>query len=83
MFGKLWNDLSQKAQQVGAMFTKAPTTEQFVTNGMLSPMEFEKAGDKLVDTVGGWSWKPSLNPKFKSSYLPENKQFLMLEKVKC
>lgn len=46
-------------------------------------MEFEKAGDKLVDTIGGWSWKPSLNPKFKTSYLPENKQFLMLEKVKC
>ena len=46
-------------------------------------MEFEKAGDKLVETVGGWTWKPSLNPNKKSAYLPENKQFLMLDKVKC
>jgi hypothetical protein len=49
---------------------------------MLSPMEFEKAGDKLVQTIGGWTWKPSLS-KTKSSYLPENKNFLMLEQVKC
>jgi hypothetical protein len=48
---------------------------------MLSPTEFIKAGDKLVSACGGWAWKPSLNPKFKSSYLPENKQFLILEKV--
>lgn len=55
----------------------------FVKNGQLSPVEFEKAGDKLVDSVGGWSWKPSLVAKNITKYLPENKQFLMLEKVRC
>ena len=80
---KLKGAANNAVQGIGAIISKAPTTEQFLINGMLSPMEFEKAGDKLVETVGGWVWKSSLNPNKKSAYLPENKQFLMLDKVKC
>jgi hypothetical protein len=67
---KLKGAANNAVQGLGAMISKAPTTEQFLINGMLSPIEFEKAGDKLVETVGGWVWKSSLNPNRKSAYLP-------------
>lgn len=83
MWDSIKNAANNVVQGISSKLTKPPTTEQFSLNGMLSPMEFEKAGDKLVETIGGWTWKPSLNPNKKSAYLPENKQFLMLDKVKC
>ena len=75
------NSVNNFVSGVSNMITSAPKTDQFLINGQLSPMEFEKAGDKLVDTIGGWTWKPSLHATKKSAYLPENKQFLMLDKV--
>ena len=63
------NFLQNLGRDLVKKFESAPTTEQFLKNGQLSPMEFEKAGDKLVDTIGGWNWRPSLT-KVKSKYLP-------------
>ena len=37
------------------------------------------AADHLIKVCGAWQWKPSLNPNFKSKYLPENQQYLVLE----
>lgn len=59
-----------------------PTTDHFRIDGKLSPSEFERAADKLVESCGGWKWCPSQNPKYKSKYLDKaDKQFLVLKNV--
>ena len=60
-----------------------PETDQFEENGQLSPDEFKRAGDKLTEVCAGWKWMPSSNPDYKSKYLDESKQYLVLEKVLC
>jgi ubiquitin-like-conjugating enzyme ATG3 len=52
-------------------------------NGQLSPDEFIRAGDKLTQVCSGWKWMPSSNPAYLSKYLPETKQYLILEKILC
>jgi hypothetical protein len=58
-----------------------PTTDHFRINGQLSPSEFVRAGDKLVQSSESWAWSKSQNPKYKSKYLDEDKQFLVLKNV--
>ena len=58
-----------------------PTKDVFRTNGQLSPSEFMRAGDKLVQSCGGWTWSKSQNPDYKSKYLEDDKQFLLLKNV--
>jgi hypothetical protein len=58
-----------------------PTTDHFRLNGRLSPSEFVRVGDKLVDSCGSWTWSKSQNPNYKNIYLDENKQFLVLRNV--
>jgi hypothetical protein len=58
-----------------------PTTDHFRINGQLSPSEFIRAGDKLVQSCGGWTWSKSQSSSYKSKYLEEDKQFLVLKNV--
>ena len=59
-----------------------PTTDHFRINGQLSPSEFARAGDKLVQSCGGWTWCKTQSSSYKSKYLDEDKQFLVLKNVK-
>ena len=58
-----------------------PTTDSFRINGQLSPSEFMRAGDKLAQSSGGWKWSKSQS-SYKSKYLEDDKQFLMLGLVR-
>jgi|JI9StandDraft_1071089.scaffolds.fasta_scaffold197680_2 hypothetical protein len=60
-----------------------PTTDHFRINGQLSPSEFLRAGNKLVESCGGWTWSKSQSTTYKSKYLEEDTQFLVLKNVKC
>lgn len=77
------NWLNQKVMDVSKQFTKPPDNDQFEVDGRLSPDEFKRAGDKLTEVCSGWRWMPSSNPKYKSKYLDDNKQYLLLDKVPC
>lgn len=60
-----------------------PTLKQsaFLTDGMLTPDEFVRAGDELVYRCPTWSWcGGGIGPK---SYLPPDKQFLITRNVPC
>lgn len=63
-------------------FKQPPATDHFRIDGTLSPSEFERAGDKLVQS-NGWVWCKSQNANRSKFLDKENKQFLMLTGVKC
>lgn len=71
------------AQEVGKKWSPPPEKDMFQETGELSPDEFKRAGDQLIKICNGWQWKPSENPKSKSKYLDEMKQYLVLEKSLC
>ncbi|RYH29793.1 hypothetical protein EON65_07400, partial [archaeon] len=47
----------------------------FLDKGMLTPEEFVRAGDKLIQACPSWRWESGDKTKIRS-YLPPNKQFL-------
>eukprot|EP01031_Cornospumella_fuschlensis_P032445 gene32445-39233_t len=47
----------------------------FLEKGMLTPEEFVRAGDKLIQACPSWRWEAGDKAKARS-YLPANKQFL-------
>jgi len=57
--------------------------------GILTAEEFlqvimfhkQKAGDKLIANCGAWKWYGASDPKYRTKYLPDNKQFLGIENV--
>jgi ubiquitin-like-conjugating enzyme ATG3 len=60
-----------------------PTLKQsaFLSKGILTPVEFVRAGDELVYRCPTWSWcAGGIGPK---SYLPPDKQFLITRNVPC
>ncbi len=80
---KLKNAGNNLVQWGGKTLAPPPETDQFETNGELSPDEFQRAGDKLTQVCSSWTWKPSSNKDYHSKYLDENKQYLLLEKAIC
>eukprot|EP00010_Vexillifera_abyssalis_P001628 CAMPEP_0201552184 /NCGR_PEP_ID=MMETSP0173_2-20130828/14543_1 /ASSEMBLY_ACC=CAM_ASM_000268 /TAXON_ID=218659 /ORGANISM="Vexillifera sp., Strain DIVA3 564/2" /LENGTH=314 /DNA_ID=CAMNT_0047962623 /DNA_START=27 /DNA_END=974 /DNA_ORIENTATION=+ len=62
--------------------TSTSNTSTFLTEGTLTPLEFEAAGDMLVGKCATWSWQAG-DPKRAVSYLPANKQFLITRNVSC
>lgn len=83
MFSMAKNMLNNVGMSISKAISTPPSTEQFEQTGQLSPDEFLKAGDKLIEVCSEWKWMPSANPKFVSKYLDEKKQFLLLEKALC
>lgn len=65
------------------MWSPPPEKDTFQINGEMSPDEFKRAGHHLIKICNGWQWKPSENKEYKSKYLPEAQQYLLLEKALC
>ena len=59
-----------------------PTLKEscFNTHGMLTPEEFVRAGDELITKCGTWLWC-GCSDKYRFSYLPKDKQFLICRNV--
>jgi ubiquitin-like-conjugating enzyme ATG3 len=55
--------------------TPVVTESAFNVRGMLTPVEFVRAGDQLVRTCPSWQWETGEKSKIKP-YLPANKQYL-------
>ena len=64
-------------------FVPVSTVSQFIAKGTLTPDEFVSAGNALVDgeNFNHWTWQSGTQPGLKS-YLPRDKQFLLLTHVK-
>jgi len=63
-------------------FIDVPKESHFYERGVLTPEEFEKAGDLLVSKCPTWSWSAGEASKRKD-YLPAEKQFLITRNVPC
>ena len=55
---------------------------QFLERGVLTPAEFELAGDLLVSRCPTWSWS-SAPAGMRVPFLPEGKQFLVTRNIPC
>lgn len=55
---------------------------RFVEQGQLTPQEFVDAGDQLAFKFPTWQWE-SGQASHRSSYLPQDKQFLITRNVPC
>lgn len=62
--------------------TPASHTSTFIATGELTPEEFVAAGDYLCYKFPTWSWA-SADPSKRVSYLPEDKQYLVLKHAPC
>eukprot|EP00041_Stephanoeca_diplocostata_P010787 m.172908 g.172908 ORF g.172908 m.172908 type:complete len:324 (-) comp18293_c0_seq2:551-1522(-) len=60
----------------------AGTTSTFQKTGKLTPDEFVRAGDFLVENFPTWQWCAGL-PEKARSHLPADKQFLVTRDVPC
>ncbi|EFC41647.1 predicted protein [Naegleria gruberi] len=63
-------------------FIDVPKESHFYERGVLTPEEFEKAGDLLVSKCPTWSWSAG-EPSKRKDYLPADKQFLITRNVPC
>jgi len=52
-------------------------------DGMLSPDEFVKSGNELVNRYGSWKWCGAMKSEGKRDYLPDDKQYLITLHVPC
>lgn len=60
--------------------TPVLTESQFYEKGMITPQEFEAAGDHLIRNCPSWKWE-SGEPSKHRNYLKPNKQFLSTKGV--
>ena len=58
------------------------TSSAFLERGVLTPEEFVRAGDHLVQCCPSWTWCEGDQTKIKP-YLPNQKQFLLTRGVPC
>lgn len=67
---------------VGAYLLPVLKESQFDQKGMLTPAEFVRAGDNLVQSCKTWEWA-SGPAEHRKDYLPAEKQFLITRNVPC
>ncbi|VDL77059.1 unnamed protein product [Nippostrongylus brasiliensis] len=79
----LVNNLKSTALSVGEMFTPVLKESKFRETGVLTPEEFVAAGDHLVHQCSTWKWSKAAEPSRTRSYLPADKQFLIVRNVPC
>lgn len=65
ILGSIKNKVLQSYHDVVGQIKAPPKDPQFLQNGMLSPDEFIKSGDKLIFVSPGWQWKKAPDPKLK------------------
>ncbi|CAI4221827.1 unnamed protein product [Auanema sp. JU1783] len=79
----LFNKIKSGALQIGEAFTPVLTESKFRETGVLTPEEFVAAGDHLVHHCSTWKWAKASDPARVRSFLPEDKQFLIIRNVPC
>ncbi|KXS17138.1 hypothetical protein M427DRAFT_68569 [Gonapodya prolifera JEL478] len=78
----LYNQAHSALHSVREQLTPIATKSSFLQTGTLTPEEFVRAGDFLVDKCPTWTWAAGAEAKRKG-YLPNDKQFLITRKVPC
>ena len=81
MINSLQNSLQNAGRKIYTSIFSAPTKSQFTEVGRLTPEEFVRAGDQLVNSCPSWQWKPAKDDKHKKIELPADKQFLFTEVI--
>ena len=76
------NILVSKFNLAREYLTPVLTSSQFYEKGQLTPEEFVVAGDYLIRLSPTWGWARGDSSRMKS-YLPPDKQFLILKGVPC
>jgi ubiquitin-like-conjugating enzyme ATG3 len=74
--------LTQKVILTLDKYNGTTTKSTINKTGKLTPDEFVKAGDYLVDNFPSWKWSKGLSRK-KRDCLPANKQYLVTRKMNC
>jgi ubiquitin-like-conjugating enzyme ATG3 len=57
-------------------------TSSLYETGKITPDEFVKAGDHLIDNYPSWQWAKG-SAKKKKSFLPDEKQYLVTRRINC
>lgn len=70
-------------RNLGEFMVPVLKTSRFKETGVITPQEFELAGDYLVEKCPTWAWASSPDPSRRRSYLSPNKQYLVTKKVPC
>lgn len=74
--------LLRKAREAREFLTPVLKNSKFLTEGVLTPEEFVRAGDNLTFKCPTWRWE-SGDAQHSKPYLPEHKQYLCTRGVPC
>lgn len=72
-----------KYKSVAEYFIPVKTSSAFHEQGVLTPKEFEEAGDLLVNNHPSWSWQAPTDPSKLTPHLSPDKQYLIIRAVPC
>jgi len=64
-------------------YAPANHVSSFRATGKITPEEFVRAGDYLVNRFPSWSWADAAEPSKRVSFLPAGKQYLVTRGVPC
>ncbi|KAJ3333669.1 E2-like enzyme, partial [Gonapodya sp. JEL0774] len=78
----LYNSAHSALHAVRQHLAPLPTESSFSTTGTITPDEFVRAGDFLVDKCPTWHWAAGAENK-RRHYLPSDKQYLVTRQVPC
>jgi ubiquitin-like-conjugating enzyme ATG3 len=79
----MFHGVLQFAKDTREFLTPVLSESAFLEEGVLTPSEFEAAGDSLVANCPTWSWQTSSNSSRNKSYLPDSKQYLVTRGIAC
>ena len=83
MFNNYKNMLFNKFKNTAEKVMPTLKDNNFSKTGILTPDEFVKAGDYLVEKYPNWSWFNTQTGHKTMNFLPKNKQMLICNRVFC